>query len=237
MALVTLAGLRWDAADADSLSRFWAEALGWRRQTRADGSVDVIPDESGCYPLHFVAGDTPKRQQNRIHFDLPTASQEEMDDVLARVRRLGAHPADVGQGQDAENVVLADPQGNELDIIPPRNGFLADTGTVGAINCDGSRALGLFWSRALDWPLVWDQGEETAIQHPSGGSKITWSGPPLLPRNGPDRIRFEVVARGEVGTTIDGLLELGATTSAQAAPGETTLIDPDGNEFHLLSRS
>ena len=30
-------------------------------------------------------------------------------------------------------------------------------------------------------PLVWDDGEETAIQHPDGGTKIAWGGPPLGP--------------------------------------------------------
>ena len=30
--------------------------------------------------------------------------------------------------------------------------------------CDGSRAVGYFWSAALGWPLVWDQDGETAIR-------------------------------------------------------------------------
>ena len=39
--------------------------------------------------------------------------------------------------------------------------FLADTGVIGAINCDGTQALGYFWSEVLGWPLVWDEDEET----------------------------------------------------------------------------
>lgn len=91
--------------------------------------------------------------------------------------------------------MLADVEGNELCVIEPGNQFLADTGVIGAINCDGSEEVGHFWAAALDWELVWDQDEETAIQSPQGGSKITWSGPPLLPRHGRDRIRFDLRRR------------------------------------------
>ena len=50
---------------------------------------------------------------------------------------------------------------------------------IGAVSCDGSQAVGYFWSKALDWPLVWDQDQETAIRSPLGGPKISWGGPPL----------------------------------------------------------
>jgi hypothetical protein len=76
--------------------------------------------------------------------------------------------------------------------------------------------------------LVWDQDEETAIQSPHGGTKITWSGPPLPPRLGPDRQQFELAARGDVRAEVDRLVALGATRVADG-----TLADPDGTEFRL----
>jgi hypothetical protein len=73
--------------------------------------------------------------------------------------------------------VLADPEGSEFCIIEPSNRFLASCPRLGAVNCDGTRALGCFFSEALGWPLVSDLDEETAIQAPDGtGPKITWSG-------------------------------------------------------------
>ena len=70
--------------------------------------------------------------------------------------------------------MLADPGGNELCVIEPSNNFLAGTGYLGEVTCDGTRAVGLFWRDALGWPLVWDENEQTAIQSPLGGTKISW---------------------------------------------------------------
>ena len=74
----------------------------------------------------------------------------------------------------------------------------------------------------LDWPLVWDEGEETAIQSPAGGSKLTWSGPPLMTRDSPDRIGLHVTADGT--EDLARLVELGVT-----ALGAGRFLDPDGN--------
>ena len=40
-------------------------------------------------------------------------------DLVARLQDLGATPADVGQG-DVAWTVLADPEGNEFDVLTPR---------------------------------------------------------------------------------------------------------------------
>ena len=70
--------------------------------------------------------------------------------------------------------MLADPAGNELCVIEPGNNFLAGTGRLGEVTCDGTRTVGLFWRDALAWPLVWDHRLQTAIQSPLGGTKISW---------------------------------------------------------------
>ena len=88
--------------------------------------------------------------------------------------------------------MLADPEGNEFCVIEPGNNFLADCGFIGALACDGSQEVGYFWSEALGWPLVWDQDQETAIRSPHGGPKITWGGPPLMPRTGKNRLHFDL---------------------------------------------
>lgn len=234
MSVVEFVGVRLDAHDVDRIAAFWADILGWRRQAQPDGAIAVVPgDRSGC-PLLVTAGDTPKHGQNRIHFDLTTGSAQAMQDLVARALELGAANADVGQSADEPHTVLADPEGNEFCVIPPESTFLADTGAIGAVNCDGSQAVGYFWSTVLGWPLVWDQDDETAIHPPSGGSKLTWSGPPLMPRSGRDRLRFELAALEPLEAVVANLLSMGATLSNAPTPERALMHDPDGNEFSIV---
>jgi hypothetical protein len=142
------------------------------------------------------------------------------------------------RGPDAEHVVLADPEGNEFDVIEPGNNFLAGCGFIGALASDGSQAVGYFWSEALGWPLVWDQDEETAIQSPLGGPKITWGGPPVRPKTGRNRLHFDLAppTGGDQQAEVDRLVALGATRAdGPAAAGSVPMTDPDGNEFCLLT--
>ena len=60
--------------------------------------------------------------------------------------------------------MLADPGGNELCVIEPSNNFLAGTGYLGEVTCDGTRAAGLFWRDALG--LATGVGRERADRDP-----------------------------------------------------------------------
>lgn len=236
MASAHFAGVRLDAHDVELIAAFWAQTLGWDARRLPTGEVLVNPPEPTSYPVIVCPGAGPKAAPNRIHFDLTTPSRNAMQDLLARARGLGATHADIGQSPDEPHMVLRDPEGNELCVIPPENGFLAHTGDIGAINCDGSRAVGYFWSEALGWPLVWDQNQETAIQAPTGGSKVTWSGPPLMSRHGRDRLRFEVSTTEPLPAAIRRLTSLGATIDEEISATEALMRDPDDREFHLVTR-
>ena len=161
------------------LARFWSGLLGWEP---ADG-VTLLPGDDTGFRIRFVATEEPKASQNRAHFELTSASLEEQQRTVARALELGGRHVDVGQLPEEEHVVLGDPEGNEFCVIEPGNNFLAGCGFIGALSCDGSQEVGYFWSAALGWPLVWDQDQETAIQSPHGGPKITWGGPPLMPQD------------------------------------------------------
>jgi predicted enzyme related to lactoylglutathione lyase len=126
---------------------------------------------------------------------------------------------------------LSDPDGNELCVIEAGNGYLAGCGPLGEAACDGTRAVGVFWHRALGWPLVWDQDEETAIQAPAGGTKVAWGGPPVAPKHGRNRQRFDLVT-DDLEPEVARLVSLGATHITQG-DGRAELADPDGNEFSL----
>ncbi|MET0414886.1 MAG: VOC family protein [Actinoplanes sp.] len=217
----TLFALCFDAAEPRRLARFWAGVLGWE----AADDHTLLPGDDTTFRLRFEATTAPKTVANRIHFDLTSASVGQQQETVARALELGGRHIDVGQLPEEEHVVLADPEGNEFCVIEPGNKFLAECGFLGALSCDGSQAVGYFWSAALGWPLVWDQDEETAIRSPRGGPKIAWGGPPVEPKAGRARLRFELAPDTDAGR----LLTLGAT---RIGPGE--FADPDGNEFSVL---
>lgn len=228
-----LAAIVVDALDPHGLARFWAELLGRPVVDDAHADAAVGPDDAGRLRLRFVSSSEPKTQQNRIHLDLTSATPADQHATVERVLALGGRHVDVGQSAEERHVVLGDPEGNELCVIEPGNRFLAGCGRLGAVNCDGTRAVGLFWSRVLGWPLVWDHDQETAVQPPRGGSKVTWSGPPLMPRGMRDRWRFDLVADGSLAAAVADLRGFGADLVEQEAD-EARLTDPDGNEFRLL---
>ncbi|MET9699588.1 VOC family protein [Streptomyces sp. NPDC006529] len=228
-----------DASEPARLARFWSGVLGWEVAEGAgddagDGAVVLPLDDTG-FRLRFVERHEPKAEQNRMHFDLTSTSLEGQRRTVDGALERGGRHIDVGQRPDEGHVVLCDPEGNEFCVIPPGNSFLADCGFVGALACDGSQEVGYFWSKALGWPLVWDQDEETAIRSPHGGPKITWGGPPVAPLVGRPRVRFELaVPQGaDREAEVDRLLSLGAERVGVGAGGRVVLADPDGNEFSV----
>jgi len=236
---VQLVALAFDAMAPNELARFWAQALRWQIR-EADGfGVELVSTDATSFSLLFHTTAHAKVGQNRIHFDLTTTSVDDQNDTVAELLAIGARHIDIGQDPNDAHVVLADAESNEFCIIEPYNRFLASCPRLGAVNCDGTRALGCFFSEALGWPLVWDQDEETAIQAPDGtGPKITWSGPPLTPKSGKERFHFHVAptSGGSAQAALDHLLALGATglDSGHGCPGAIVLADVDGNAFCLV---
>ncbi len=228
-----------DAGEPLRLARFWAGVLGREMADDPRDGVTLPPGDEAGFRIRFVPSQERKVGQNRMHFDLTSASLEDQQQTVARALESGARHIDVGQRPEEGHVVLADPEGNEFCVGEPGNKFLAGCGFLGALACDGSQEVGYFWSAALGWPLVWDQDQETAIRSPHGGPKITWGGPPLMPRAGKDRLHFDLAptADSDRQAEVDRLLSLGATR-AGTGPGEVgrvVMADPDGNEFCMLT--
>jgi hypothetical protein len=223
------------ANDPGRLTEFWSGLLGWA----PDGDMLLPPGGTMAFRLRFVPGAEPKLGPNRGHLHLTSSSLEHQQLTVGRALELGARHLDLGQTPEEGHVVLADPEGNEFDVMEPGNNFLAGCGFVAELACDGTQAVGYFWSATLGWPLVWDQDQETAIQHPRGGTKISWGGPPLEVRAGTDRLRFDLVPSGDSDqqAEVDRLLSLGATRSGSDAsePGSVELKDPDGQRFTILA--
>lgn len=230
--------LTFDAHDPAALARFWGGVLGWPAVDDDRGGHALGPTDDTGFRVRFVASERPKLVANQMHLDLTSTSSDDQQSTVERALALGGAHLDVGQRPEEGHVVLADPEGNELCVIPPGNRFLAGCPFVGCLASDGSPAVGRFWSAALDWPLVWDQDEETAIQAPDGGPKISWGGPPYDPRAEKNRLHLDLVPTGGSSqhTEVGRLLDLGATR-ADVGQGDVpwvVLADPDGNQLCVL---
>lgn len=231
-----LAALCFHANDPQLLTRFWAGLL--EREIAPDGLTLARVDTE--LPIRFQRTEDPKVGPNRIHPHLTSNSLDEQHATVARALRLGGQHLDIGQDPEDGHVVLADPEGNELCVIEPVNRFLAGCGFLGELACDGSQEVGYFWSGALGWPLVWDQGGETSIQSPQGGTKISWGGPPVAPKTGKNRLHLDLVAPTDERpeAEVERLISLGATR-VDIGPGDVSRVamaDPGDNEFCLYTR-
>ncbi len=234
-----LFALVFDANDPLRLARFWGGVLDWEMVEETDGGFVLLPSDDTGFQLDFYPTQEQKAGPNQMHFDLTSQSLEEQQETVARALALGGRHLDIGQGPDADHVVLADPEGNEFCVIEPGNNFLADCGFIGALSSDGSQEVGYFWSKALGWPLVWDQDQETAIRSPRGGPKISWGGPPVAPKIGKNRLHLDLAppADEDQQAEVERLISLGAKRIdiGQGDVSWEVMADPDGNEFCVLT--
>ena len=224
-----LQAVTFNVADAAALAAFWAGLLD--REVVVESRGALVPGDETQVGLRFVSSLTRQVGPRRLHLHLTSTSLADQQRTVETVLRLGGRHINVGQQPGATFIVLADPDGNPLCVIEPNNNFLAGAGHLGEVTCDGTRNVGLFWRNALSWPLVWDENEETAVQSPLGGTKLSWGGPPVEPQHGPTRQRFDLVTDDLAGET-ERLMSLGAKRVHDLADG-VELNDVDGNAFGL----
>jgi 4a-hydroxytetrahydrobiopterin dehydratase len=103
-----------DALDIAAVRPFWKTVLGYTDEAGADGPEDPIVDPVGQGPaIWFQQMDEPRRQRNRIHFDICVPHDE-------APRRIEAALAAGGQLVSASRApafwVLADSEGNEACV-------------------------------------------------------------------------------------------------------------------------
>lgn len=117
MSPITLLAITFDAGDAANLAAFWSEAL--HREVNEGASEDfasIAPrDGSETGPLlMFSKVPEGKSAKNRIHFDLKST---EVATETARLIALGATELRTLDANDGKWVSLADPEGNEFDLV------------------------------------------------------------------------------------------------------------------------
>ncbi|GHG09064.1 VOC family protein [Streptomyces filamentosus] len=114
-----------DCHDPERLAAFWCAALGFEVIDRAEGQVEIASWEptveavrAGQMPptLVFIRVPEGKTAKNRLHLDVsPVDTDTETE--AARLLALGATRVDVGQGPGRSWIVMADPEGNEFDVV------------------------------------------------------------------------------------------------------------------------
>jgi hypothetical protein len=104
-----------DCVDPESLSDFWAEALGYSKVGFFDPYFVLLPPAREHPPVLLQRVREPKTFKNRVHIDLRVA---DIQSEARRLERLGARRVDIGQGDDPAWIVMADPQGNEFCVCP-----------------------------------------------------------------------------------------------------------------------
>lgn len=221
-----LEAVAFDVAAPAAVAAFWAGLLDREVVPEAHGAL--VPGDKTQVGLRFVTSDTEQLGPRRLHLHLTSSSIAQQQRTVETALRLGGRRIDVGPKD--RHVVLADPDGNELCVIEPGNKYLAASGYLGEVTCDGTRQVGLFWRDALGWPLVWDENEQTAVQSPLGGTKISWdawSGR----KYGRNRQRFDLVTADPTGEA-KRLVSLSATRLRDLYDG-VELADQDSNEFRL----
>jgi catechol 2,3-dioxygenase-like lactoylglutathione lyase family enzyme len=235
-----LANLCFDANDPLKLAHFWASALGWEIYDETHEEIGVLPTDGTRFILIFLPVAEKKSGKNRLHLDLVSESTEHQTEMVGRLTTLGAERVDIGQSEDADHVVLADPEGNEFCVVL-RGDFLVNTGLLGAIVFEpGEPVTGRFWGKAIGWPLVYDQDGDTAIRAPDGeGPFITFGPPGGDAKTAKNRLHLDIAptSDGDQQAEVERLLGLGAThvDIGQGDVPWVVLADPDGNEFCVLT--
>jgi predicted enzyme related to lactoylglutathione lyase len=232
-----LVDLCFDANDPARLARFWASALGWKVSDETNDEIAVLPTDRTPFDLVFLPVPEAKTTKNPIHLDLVSESVEHQRQIVDRSLELGARHVDIGQGLDADHVVLADPEGNEFCVVL-RGQFLADTDFIGAVVFEPANpATGHFWGRAIGWPVVYDEDGDVAIRAPDGRGPFITFGPPAATTGGKSRLHLDLLpADDDQATEVDRVIALGASRiDIRGDVPWVVLADPDGNEFRVLT--
>ncbi|MFB6393849.1 VOC family protein [Polymorphospora lycopeni] len=232
------------ARDDSTLGRFWAEALGWVSRS-VPGATSVAPagfvwtDPDAPVCVDVIAVPDPETVRCRARLDLATTSTIHRTELVARLKELGATPADAGRG-DVPWTVLADPEGNVFRVLEPRE-IYRDTGPIAAVvvDCADPRAMARFWGEVMDWTPHEVTDDHARLRSAKG------VGPYLEFLRAPGvttvrhRAHLDVAPdRGDdQAAEVARLLALGATR-ADVGQGDVSwvvLADPEGNEFCVLA--
>ncbi|MFG2721816.1 VOC family protein [Streptomyces sp. NPDC048416] len=114
-----------DCRDPERLADFWCQVLDFQVIERSEGKVEIgswVPTVEEVRArqtpptLVFIQVPEGKTAKERLHLDVSPIDGSTHDEV-SRLLGLGATTVDVGQGPGRSWVVMADPEGNEFDVL------------------------------------------------------------------------------------------------------------------------
>jgi hypothetical protein len=111
-----------DCEHPASLADFWCAALDFQVVYRSDDIIDIAADSESYPGIEFIRSESHDDRKSPLHIDLDPDDQA---DEVARLVALGARRVDVGQPDDANWVVLADPEGNAFCVLAPQTSWEA----------------------------------------------------------------------------------------------------------------
>lgn len=114
-----------DCQDPERLAAFWCAVLDFKVIDRSEDKVEIGSWVPGIEEIRarqmpptmqFIRVPEGKTVKNRLHLDVSPIDASTEDEVN-RLLGLGATRTNVGQGPDRSWVVMADPEGNEFDVV------------------------------------------------------------------------------------------------------------------------
>lgn len=239
-----LVQVNFKARDDSALGRFWAEALGWGISSEGPGVTNVEPvgsvhPDPAAFCVDVVTVPDPETVKYRTRLDLNTTSAAHQEELVEHLLKLGATPADVGQG-DVPWTVLADPEGNLFRVLEPR-AIYRDTGPIAAVvvSCADPRAMARFWGEATDWTLHEVTDDHARLRSANGvGPYLEFLRTPAV-RSVWGRVHLDLrpYPGDDQAAEVARLRALGATI-ADVGQGDVPwvcLADSEGNEFCVLT--
>jgi catechol 2,3-dioxygenase-like lactoylglutathione lyase family enzyme len=106
-------------SDVPRAAAFWMDALGYiARDEIEDDWVVLVPANGTGTQLSLGRSETPVQEHPRIHLDLYAGDADDQAAEVERLVSLGAQHVDWDlYPEDADFVVLADPDGNRFCVI------------------------------------------------------------------------------------------------------------------------
>lgn len=114
-----------DCHAPEGLARFWCAVLDFKVTDRSEDKVEIGSWEPTVEEVRarqmpptlvFIRVPEGKAVKNRLHLDVSPVDRS-TEDEATRLLALGATKVDVGQGHGSSWVVMADPEGNEFDVV------------------------------------------------------------------------------------------------------------------------
>jgi predicted enzyme related to lactoylglutathione lyase len=228
------------ARDDAAVGRFWGQALGWEVSSQEPGATSVVPVGSdwpvpGGISVDVIAVPDPETVRYRAHLELGTTSASHHAELVARLKELGATPADGGRG----DVALADPEGNVFCVLEPQERY-RDTGPIAAVvvDCADPRAMAGFWDETIDWTSHEVTDDHALLRSATGaGPYLEFLRTPHL-KNLEHRVHLDLLPYPleDKAAEVARVRALGATP-VDIGQGDVpweVLADPEANQFCIL---